>query len=425
MTSKAKASADPGAPGDDSYRSQFRLLLEEICCDLIRFQHMKKDALPAPSIHIDRQYPLGAHHADMRVAPDGLPPYYAEVKWGYSSPSLIQRVKHKYGAESSLDADRLVLIVDIDERPDWPQVQTDIEATLKPGLKLEVWSEASLRELVKQLFAHDLAAINEHSLLGVRQVIDRTTGFEAFNGESLKKYNHEHLHAELTWHFAFWRLKQLRETKELKARSLFAPGLYRGVAVIMADLCSFSSFVRDTPDEAVVRHCLTAFYSRARYQIINDGGMFYQFVGDEAIGMFGIPEHTPNYIQQALKTARALLNIGQSVASYWQRHIDRVQHSSGLHIGMAIGDLQIVSLRPFSRTHVGAIGDSINVAARLTNSASAGEIVVSNSLYNELDEQSQETMEELEPVEAHNVGMIKAWKFRNPSHANKAKVDAT
>jgi adenylate cyclase len=106
-----------------------------------------------------------------------------------------------------------------------------------------------------------------------------------------------------------------------------------------------------------------------------------------------------------------LIHIGNSISDHWQRHIDRVQASGGLHVGMAIGDLQVVSLRPFSRTYMGAIGDPINVAARLMASAGPGEIVISNSLYNELDDEGQAEFQELQPVEAHNIGLIKAWKL--------------
>jgi class 3 adenylate cyclase len=80
---------------------------------------------------------------------------------------------------------------------------------------------------------------------------------------------------------------------------------------------------------------------------------------------------------------------------------------------MAIGDLQIVSLRPFSRTHMGAIGDCINVAARLMGTAGQGEIAVSNSYHQLLPEEAQAGFQEMEPIEARNVGRIKAWKHRS------------
>jgi class 3 adenylate cyclase len=202
-------------------------------------------------------------------------------------------------------------------------------------------------------------------LLDVRQAIDRAKGYHAFGGPSLAAYEHDPLKASLLWHFGFWRLQQLGKAGRPTPHDILPPGPYHGVAVLLADLCSFSSYVRDTNDAQIVRESLMAFYSKARYQIINSGGMLYQFAGDEVIGLFGIPDHPEAFTDAVLDTALALCRIGDSVSQHWQRRIDRVQSASGLHVGIAIGDLQIVSLRPFSRLHVGAIGDCINVAARL------------------------------------------------------------
>jgi hypothetical protein len=76
--------------------------------------------------------------------------------------------------------------------------------------------------------------------------------------------------------------------------------------------------------------------------------MLYQFAGDEVLGLFGIPDHPDGVTEAVLDTARALCRIGESVSQRWQRRIDRVQTAAGLHVGIALGDLQIVSLRPFS-----------------------------------------------------------------------------
>ena len=51
---------------------------------------------------------------------------------------------------------------------------------------------------------------------------------------------------------------------------------------------------------------------------------------------------------------------------------------------MAVGEVQMLSLRPFSRTHMGAVAQAMNLAARLTSVAGPGEIVVSNMLYQHL-----------------------------------------
>jgi len=103
--------------------------------------------------------------------------------------------------------------------------------------------------------------------------------------------------------------------------------------------------------------------------------MLYQFLDDAVIALFGLPDKANGYGETALDCACALVEIGQAVSSEWQRQIDRMQASGGVHIGMAIG-VQIMSLRRFSRAHMGAIGDCIKMTARLDAAAGSGEIVV-------------------------------------------------
>ena len=70
---------------------------------------------------------------------------------------------------------------------------------------------------------------------------------------------------------------------------------------------------------------------------------------------------------------------------------------------------------PYSRTHIGAIGDCINVAARLMSVANQSEMVVSNAFLQGLPEDVQSRFSDADPVEARNVGRIRAWKLGVPS----------
>ena len=61
-------------PGTRSNLGEFRLLLEELCCDLCRFEHTLHDGLAPEAVRIDREYWLSAGaFADIRVAPRGHP----------------------------------------------------------------------------------------------------------------------------------------------------------------------------------------------------------------------------------------------------------------------------------------------------------------------------------------------------------------
>jgi class 3 adenylate cyclase len=401
----------------ESFHCQLRLLLEEICCDLCRFEHVTRDGCPPESVHIDREFNLGSASAfaDIRVAPPSGSPYFVEIKYGYGNDVLLRHLCRKYGPDSPAAAvgSKVILVFNSIDCPNRQSLEAELSCSLAPGLGLEVWDEEKLLGKMRECFQIECQTITAENLLDIREAIDRAKGYYAFGGTSFEEYKHDPLRAELLWHVGFWRLRQLRESGRRTARDILPPGNYRGVAVVLADLCSFSSFVRDTPDSEIVRESLTSFYSKARYQIINNGGMLYQFVGDEVIGFFGLPEGEEGFVARALETAKALVSIGESVSHHWQRRIDRVQASAGVHIGMAIGDLQIVSLRPFSRTHMGAIGDCINVAARLMATADQSEIAVSNSYHQLLPEAAQGDFREMDPIEARNVGRIKAWKHRH------------
>ena len=70
----------------------------------------------------------------------------------------------------------------------------------------------------------------------------------------------------------------------------------------------------------------------------------------------------------------------------------------------------MLSLRPLSLTHMGAVADAINLAARLNEVAGCDEIVVSNMFYQRLPHAARNNFRELEPVDARNIGRVRAWK---------------
>jgi len=400
-----------GTPSNDQDLPELRLFIEEVCCNLCRFFHVRDDRIAPESVRIDTESYLGlpAAYADIRVEAPGKAPYFIEVDYGYSADRIVSSLGRKYGPQSpaARSAARIVLVADTQNHADWPQIEERCRAALGPNLALEVWTEKHLLGLIEGCYGAALTSISVEEMQDVRGAMADAEKRYAF-GDA---YTGDALEGTLIWHFGFLRLKRMRAATGLPTRSLFPPGLYRDVVVLTADLAGFSAYVRDTREERVVRDCLTSFYAKARYQIINSGGMVYQFLGDAVIGMFGIPDHAPGHVQAALDCSKSLIQIGSSVSNEWQRQIDRIQPTGGVHIGIAVGDVSVMSLRPFSRTHMGAVGDCINMAARLVNCSNAGEIVASNTFYQKLPPSAQNGFTELQAVELKNVGLIRAWKL--------------
>ncbi|MGH7331157.1 MAG: adenylate/guanylate cyclase domain-containing protein [Candidatus Rokuibacteriota bacterium] len=389
--------------------SELRLFLEGVCCDYFLLHHLA-EGVPPEQIRIRQEVELGpGAFADIEVRAGQTPPYFVEVDTGYSHERLLESVRRKYGkpGPASQDVARVVIIADTDALPDRPAVERALRETLRPGLALEVWDVRYLLRLLGERFGVALDTLGEDEALALRVAVDSAKGVYAF-GDG---FRNEPLQATLLWHLACWRVRRLREAGRTTPRAILPPGLYHDVVVVMADLCAYSSYVRDTRDEGVSRRALTSFASKTRYRVINDGGMLYQFQGDSVVGLFGVPEGFPGYLTRAIDCARGLIDVGASVATEWQRQIDQVQPAAGVHVSMTLSDLQVLSLRPLSRTHMGVIGDSINLAARLNSVAGCGELVVSNMLYQRLPDTLRAVFQELPPVDVKNMGRVRAWKL--------------
>lgn len=400
---------NPARQETELYMLELRLFLEEICCNLLRFRHAAEDRIAPEDVRINQESYLGSPgaFADIRIQVKQQPPYFVEVKYGYSPSRTVASLTRKYGPVAQLGgAAKIIVLVDSNLAARWPELAPQIQSGLQDGLELEIWDEKVLFSMLRDWFGVDLDTISEQDVLEMRAAVDGAKGKYAFEDT----WVNDELQNSLIWHYGFWRLRQLRERGGLTSRTIMPPGLYKGVVAVMADICGFSSYVRDTREDDIIRHCLTTFYSKARYEILNTGGMMYQFVGDEVIGLYGIPDRSDGYLESAFDCAKALVDIGNSVSNEWQRQIDRVQSVRGVHIGIGMGVMQVVSLRPFSRAHISGIGEVINISARLMAHAGSSQIVASNTYYQALGPTRQAAFRAYQPVEAKNMGTIQAWK---------------
>ena len=131
------------------------------------------------------------------------------------------------------------------------------------------------------------------------------------------------------------------------------------VTILFCDLTG-STAIGDRTDPEALRALMRRYYETARVVIERHGGTVEKFVGDAVMAVFGIPVATEN---DALRAVRAAVELRDTV------------HALGLEarIGVNTGDVVAGEGDTF------VTGDPVNVAARLEQSAGAGEILLGDA----------------------------------------------
>ena len=140
------------------------------------------------------------------------------------------------------------------------------------------------------------------------------------------------------------------------------------VTALFADLRGFTTFSEDVaPGEIVTM--LNRYHGVAVPCILDDGGTIVQFVGDALLALFNAPARQPDH---AIRAVRAALRMQEAVTAGAEGRPDWPRFRIGANTGPAlVGNVGSRTLRGFN-----AMGDAVNVAARLQALAEPGQVVI-------------------------------------------------
>jgi class 3 adenylate cyclase len=143
-------------------------------------------------------------------------------------------------------------------------------------------------------------------------------------------------------------------------------GAVTEVTVLMADLTGFTPFSeRSTPAEVV--SMLNTYYGAVVPEILDEGGTVTQFIGDAVMALFNAPVRQPNHALRAVRAATRLQEAASAAArAGWPR----------FRVGVNTGPALIGNIGSESMRHFTAIGDTVNLSARLEGTAPAGGVVL-------------------------------------------------
>jgi adenylate cyclase len=147
-------------------------------------------------------------------------------------------------------------------------------------------------------------------------------------------------------------------------------GVEREVAVLFADLRAFTRLSEGRLPYDVV-FVLNQYFRATGQAIEAQGGRVDKFIGDGIMALFGVEAEPPAACRQALAAARAIASALEQLNEELAHDLpEPLRIGIGLHVGPAIlGDMGYG--RASSLT---AVGDTVNVAARLETMAKELEV---------------------------------------------------
>jgi class 3 adenylate cyclase len=143
------------------------------------------------------------------------------------------------------------------------------------------------------------------------------------------------------------------------------------VTSLFADLRGFTSFSEQSTPEQIV-DMLNEYFDVATKAVLGQNGTVVQFVGDALMALFNAPARQPDH---ALRAARAALLMQCAVDRIAADRPGWPRFRVGVNTGEAlVGNIGGPDLRNFN-----AMGDAVNVAARLETQAEPGQVVIGSS----------------------------------------------
>ncbi len=160
----------------------------------------------------------------------------------------------------------------------------------------------------------------------------------------------------------------LRAVEELKATDNVTPRRYDNVAVLFADIVSFTSYCDANHPETVVSH-LQAFVEAFEELAVKHGLEKIKTIGDAFMATAGLLEPVDDEVLACVRCGLDMVAAAQELPAHWHVRV-------GIHHGPVVAG--IVGRRKYS---FDLWGDTVNTAARVCSHAGRDAVVLSETAW--------------------------------------------
>lgn len=177
-------------------------------------------------------------------------------------------------------------------------------------------------------------------------------------------------------------------------------GTLQEVTVMFADLEGFTRISEHTEPEKLL-HVLNEYHTMIVGIIRDNGGTVDKFMGDGVMALYNTPL---TFDDHALRAVRTALQIRDTLPTFRQNFepLFRTPINFGINSGMAVvGNVGAPDMMNYT-----AVGDTVNIAARLQDLSSGGRILISEATYARLGDIVPSTCIGLRTIKGRNESVM-------------------
>ena len=173
------------------------------------------------------------------------------------------------------------------------------------------------------------------------------------------------------------------EVAKLITRSEYEKTMHgekRVITVVFADIRGFTQLAENM-DPWAISKLLNEYFNKMTEIIFNNGGTIDKFIGDAIMILFGAPISQDDATLRAIKTAYEMREALKELRRTWEEASGKAFH---IGIGINTGEAFVGNLGSDNHKEYTALGDAVNIAARLESRALPDQILFSETVLNEV-----------------------------------------
>ena len=164
--------------------------------------------------------------------------------------------------------------------------------------------------------------------------------------------------------------------------SLELGGTQSEVCVLFSDIRGFTALSEKMKPSDVV-YLLNTYFESMIEVVFSNNGTLDKIIGDELMVLYGVPLKNKNDSQSAVNTAIEMFKALEAFNREIEKHdLPQLEIGIGINYGKVVSG-NIGSKRQMNYT---VIGDAVNLASRLCSHAKSGEVVISKSVLDRLND---------------------------------------